>query len=90
MRIDEKTIEFLQDLKTNNNRDWFNANKPRFLEAKSDFENFLTGMIAAIAKFDPPVSRVEAGKCVFRIYRDVRFSKDKTPYKTSLGARFNL
>jgi len=84
--ISNKTFQFLKDLKENNNRDWFNANKPRFEEAKAEFEKFIGGLILRIAKFDPAIGELEPRKSIFRIYRDTRFSKDKSPYKTNLGA----
>jgi uncharacterized protein (TIGR02453 family) len=84
--ITNKTFKFLKELRTNNNRDWFNANKLGFEEVKSEFEAFIADLIPRIAAFDPPIARLEPKKCIFRIYRDTRFSKDKTPYKTNLGA----
>lgn len=84
--ISKKTFQFLKDLKKNNNRDWFQANKPRYEEAKQEFEEFIDALIAKIAEFDPSIKHHTAKECVFRIYRDVRFSKDKSPYKTHFGA----
>lgn len=86
MKITKKTFQFLKDLKENNDRDWFNANKDRYLEAKTEFDEFIDALIAEIAGFDPTVAHFRARDCVFRIYRDVRFSKDKSPYKTHFGA----
>jgi uncharacterized protein (TIGR02453 family) len=84
--ISKTTLQFLSDLKTNNNRDWFLENKPRFEEAKKEFEIFIDALILEIAKFDPSIGHHRAKDCIFRIYRDVRFSKDKSPYKTHFGA----
>jgi len=82
-----KTIlPFLEDLQKNNNREWFQKNKSRYDEAKNEFESFLELVIPAIAKYDPGVKFVEPKDCIFRIFRDVRFSKDKSPYKTNFGA----
>lgn len=78
-------IDFLSQLEKNNNRDWFNANKPSYQIAKSDFEIFVNNLIPQIHKFDPTIGSITAKECVFRIYRDVRFSKDKSPYKTNMG-----
>lgn len=78
-------IDFISKLKNNNNRDWFNANKNDFLVAKSDFEMVVNRLISKIHKFDPEIGTLAAKDCVFRIYRDVRFSKDKSPYKTNMG-----
>ncbi|MCB0668645.1 MAG: DUF2461 domain-containing protein [Saprospiraceae bacterium] len=86
MKISKKTFQFLKDLKENNDRDWFNENKDRYLEAKEEFDGFINALIAEISKFDPSVAHFTAKDCVFRIYRDVRFSKDKSPYKTHFGA----
>jgi len=81
-----KTIlDFLTKLKVNNNRDWFNENRNLYDDAKSDFENLINRLIPAIYNFDPDIGTLSAKQCVFRIYRDVRFSKDKSPYKTNMG-----
>ena len=79
-------LKFLKDLKKNNNRDWFQANKDRYDEAKAEFETFINLVIHEIARFDPSVRFIDARDCMFRIYRDVRFSKNKEPYKTNFGA----
>ena len=84
--ITKSTLQFLKELKQNNNRDWFMENKPMYEAAKKEFEGFIDGLIAEISKFDPSISHHTGKECVFRIYRDVRFSKDKSPYKTHLGA----
>lgn len=84
--IDQATFQFLKDLKTNNDREWFQANKPRFEAAKVNFEAFVDDLLQEIAKFDPSIAHHTAKNCIFRIYRDVRFSKDKSPYKTHFGA----
>ena len=84
--ISKHTYQFLKELKKNNNRNWFQANKSRFLEIKSEFEAFVQDLIAHIAVFDPSIAHLEPKECIFRIYRDTRFSKDKSPYKTNLGA----
>ena len=84
--ISAKTLNFLRALKKNNNRDWFNKNKSSYEEANTDFKTFVDELIREVAKFDKAVGSLEAKDCVFRIYRDVRFSKDKSPYKTHFGA----
>ncbi len=84
--IDKATFKFLKDLKNNNNKEWFQDNKPRYEDAKGDFENFIGELIKKIAKFDPAIGELIPKKTIFRIYRDVRFSKDKSPYKINLGA----
>lgn len=84
--ISTDTLTFLKDLKNNNNKEWFQDNKSRYEDAKSDFEEFIGVLIQNIAKFDPPIAELIPKKTIFRIYRDVRFSKDKSPYKLNLGA----
>jgi len=84
--MDTVILDFLKDLQINNNRDWFQANKDRYNLAKSTFENFIDELIPQIREFDPMVDMITAKDCVFRIYRDVRFSKDKSPYKNNMGA----
>ncbi len=79
-------LPFLADLAKNNNREWFQKNKPRYEEAKKELESFLDLVIPAISKFDPGIKFVAPKDCIFRIFRDVRFSKDKSPYKTNMGA----
>jgi len=84
--ISHKTYQFLKDLSENNNRPWFQANKHRYEEARAEFESFISKLILEIARFDSPIGVLEAKKCIFRIYRDTRFSRDKKPYKTNFGA----
>jgi uncharacterized protein (TIGR02453 family) len=86
MALDKKTFKFLKDLKKNNDRDWFQANKKRHDDIRLNFIEFIDGVLKGISRFDPALVDVEAKKSVFRIYRDTRFSKDKTPYKTNFGA----
>ena len=84
--IEQSTLNFLKELEKNNNRDWFQANKRSF-EAAQDNVTALAGyLIGEIGKFDPAVAGLDPKGCIFRIYRDIRFSKDKSPYKTNLGA----
>lgn len=83
------TLKFLTDLKKNNNKPWFDANRKAYEAAKADFAALADAVIAATAKFDPPIGDLKAKDCTFRINRDVRFSKDKSPYKTNMGASFN-
>ena len=86
----ETTFSFLKKLEANNNRDWFEKNKPAYLNAKGEFEVFVQQIINGIAKFDKRISHdLQAKDCTFRIYKDVRFSKDKTPYKNNMGASIN-
>lgn len=82
----EKTYRFLKELEANNNREWFAENKPKYQEAKIEFENFIQGMILKLQNVDPQIGNLQAKDCIFRIFRDVRFSKNKLPYKTNFGA----
>lgn len=82
-------LKFLKDIKKNNDRVWFEKNKPRYLEAKQGFEDFVAALLAEFSKFDSSVGGLDPKKLPFRIYRDVRFSKDKSPYKTNMGAGFS-
>lgn len=79
-------IQFLRQLKVNNNREWFNENKTDYEEARKQFEIFVISLIKEISLFEKNISGLGAKKTIFRIYRDVRFSKDKTPYKTAFGS----
>jgi uncharacterized protein (TIGR02453 family) len=82
----ETAFRFLKKLRTNNNRDWFEKNKPAFLEIKASFENFISDLIQEAVAFDTSLGGQDPKKLVFRIYRDVRFSKDKRPYKDYISA----
>jgi len=82
----EIILSFLSDLKANNNRDWFNANKDRYLGAKALHLEFLDKVIHGVAAFDSDIQMITAADCTFRIYRDVRFTKNKDPYKINMGA----
>ena len=84
--LSKETIAFLKGLDKNNDREWFNANKDKFVAANDNIIAVTGELIGRIGKFDPAVSGIDPKTCVFRIYRDVRFSKDKSPYKTNLGA----
>lgn len=79
-------FSFLNALKENNNRDWFHANKSKYKMAHKEVENLLNVLIPEIRKFDKSIDLLAPKDCLFRIYRDVRFSKDKRPYKTNVGA----
>jgi uncharacterized protein (TIGR02453 family) len=79
-------IDFLKELEKNNNREWFQANKAWYEEGKKEFEDFINSLIPAVAKYDDSIKFLTAKDCIWRIYRDVRFAKDKSPYKTNFGA----
>jgi len=78
-------LAFINELTENNNRDWFNANKPRYQESLEIFRGFAGELLAGISRYDPAVGNLEPKDTIFRIYKDVRFSKDKLPYKTHFG-----
>ena len=84
------SLTFLKSLQKNNNRTWFEKNREKYETAREDFANFINGLIAEIAKHHPEVKGLEAKNCMFRIYRDIRFSKDKTPYKTHFSAQVGV
>ena len=81
----KEIIEFLQDLSENNDRTWFEANRQRYQSVKQSMDRVAEALIAAVAEFDPAVEGVKVKDATYRIYRDTRFSKDKTPYKTWFG-----
>lgn len=83
--LQASTIKFLTDLKKNNTKEWFDKNKKVYETAKQNFIELTTDVLAGIAKTDETLAHLEAKKCIFRINRDVRFSKDKSPYKTNFG-----
>ncbi len=85
----EAILVFLKKLARNNNRDWFEKNKPKYLTARQEFETLVAAVLAELARFEPGLGGVDPRKLPFRIYRDVRFSKDKRPYKTNMGAGFS-
>lgn len=86
-----KLVKFLKDLKKNNNREWFQERKPRYendvLEPALDF---IEAMAAPLEKFAPEFVAIpkRSGGSLMRVYRDTRFAKDKTPYKTNVGIQF--
>jgi uncharacterized protein (TIGR02453 family) len=82
----KKTTEFLKKLKKNNNKEWFDKNRPAYEEAKIEFTAIIENVLNASVKFDKQLAGLEAKKTLFRINRDVRFSKNKDPYKNNFGA----
>lgn len=87
--IQASTIKFLKALQKNNNRPWFEKNRSQYENAKADFLLMVEQLIKAISTFDKPIGNLEAKNCTFRINRDVRFSKNKDPYKNNIAAYFN-
>lgn len=87
--ISKESLKFLADLKKNNNRDWFLANKPRYEAYKKEYHEIIAQMLDALKPKDRALKMLEVKNCTFRINRDIRFSKDKSPYKTHMGMWFN-
>lgn len=87
--IQQSTVQFLKSLHKNNNREWFLKNKQNYDAAKENFLVFVDEILKGIQNFDPTLNELVPKQCVFRINRDVRFSKNKEPYKNNFGASFS-
>lgn len=85
----QSVFTFLTRLRENNNRDWFESNKAEYEATRAEFEAFVGKVIQSVSAFEPTFASLKPKDCIFRLYRDVRFSKDKTPYKTSYSAYFS-
>jgi uncharacterized protein (TIGR02453 family) len=83
--LDKSTVAFLKKLKTNNSKEWMDANRDAYLAAKTDFENFTQDLLKIVGKNDPSIAHLQPKDCTFRINRDVRFSQNKAPYKTNMA-----
>jgi len=79
-------LDFLSDLKKNNNKEWMDSNKSRYQAVKKEFENLVRVVIEQISQFDTSIAGIEPKNCIFRLNRDIRFSNDKRPYKENMGA----
>lgn len=88
--ISSKTFDFLKKLNKNNNREWFNENKNLYTEAQQNVVSFLDELIKEMSGFDEELAKIDSKKALFRIYRDTRFSKDNSPYKTNFGASLGM
>ena len=84
------TLQFLKKLSQNNNKEWFTENKQLYSDAQTDVIEFIENLISEISKSDEEITKTDAKKSLFRIYRDTRFSKDKIPYKTNFGASLGM
>lgn len=82
----QRIIHFLKQLSENNNKDWMHANKADYQQARADFIEIVGYLIGQIQQFDSTLLEIEPKDCIFRINRDIRFSNDKSPYKTNMGA----
>ena len=78
-------LTFLAGLKANNNKPWMDENRSIYLEAKDVFLHITEELVLSVSQFDPPIAHLQPKSCIFRINRDIRFSKDKNPYKTNFG-----
>ncbi len=81
----EKLIPFLKKVKSNNNKEWFDKNRPEYEMVREELIALLGEIIKKFGKTDPSIASTDARKSIFRINRDIRFSKDKAPYKTNMG-----
>ncbi|RYJ36725.1 DUF2461 domain containing protein [Flavobacterium anhuiense] len=81
----KESLQFLDDLKKNNNREWFQENKKRYEVFKKDYHLLVSDFLDVMKPLDPSLELLEIKDCTFRINRDIRFSKDKSPYKSHLG-----
>ena len=84
--ISKSLLDFLKTLEKNNNREWFASNKNIYEKSKKELDIFIGKLIAAFGQVDKDIAYLEPKDCTFRIYRDTRFSANKTPYKTNMGA----
>ena len=82
----KQTLTFLSQLAKNNNKDWFDLNREEYQKVKKNVIQTVENIIEELAKFDPEISNQNASACLFRINKDIRFSKDKSPYKLNFGA----
>jgi uncharacterized protein (TIGR02453 family) len=87
--IEKTTLAFLSKLKKNNSKEWFDKNRSAYDAARLNMETFVGSLLANMASFEPAVGTLAAKKCLFRINRDIRFSKNKSPYKSNFGASIN-
>ncbi len=87
--LQPSTLAYIKKLSKNNNKAWFEENRQQFESAKVDFELLVKTVIENFGGTDPDIALLEPKKCIFRQYRDIRFSKDKTPYKQHMGASFD-
>ena len=87
--INTETVKFLKELKKNNSKEWFDQNRKSYEQAKENYLDFAGEVLGRMKKIDTSLTDLEPKQCVFRINRDVRFSKNKDPYKTNMGASFS-
>lgn len=88
--ITASTLKFLKQLALNNNKEWMDANRSAYEAAKQNYLEVVTALLQEMSTFEPAFAGVPAKSCIFRLNRDVRFSEDKSPYKTHFGAFFSI
>ena len=87
--LQQSTVQFLRNLKKNNKKEWFDANRTKYESAKKNVEDLSVEIIKRLSHTDDSIAHLQPKDCMFRINRDVRFSKDKSPYKTNMGVYFS-
>lgn len=87
--IHPSTFTFLKSLKKNNNKEWFDKNRNKYNAVKENFEDFVQSILEQFSKTDTDLQELSAKDCIFRINRDIRFSKNKSPYKVNRSAYFS-
>ena len=87
--LTKETMTFLENLANNNNKTWFDNHRDEYEAVKHDFEQLVATVLSSMGAIEPALKELQPKDCIMRIFRDVRFSKDKTPYKTNLGAGFS-
>lgn len=80
-----EALQFIEDLKNNNNKEWFHENKKRYELFKKEYQNLIAEILQEMRPLDDSIANLEVKNCTFRINRDIRFSKDKSPYKSNMG-----
>ncbi len=86
--IDPRTFQFLTDLAENNHKEWFHENRSSYEYAREGFLGLCSEILAGLQEFQPNLLHTDVKKCILRINRDIRFSKDKSPYRGYFGAGF--
>jgi uncharacterized protein (TIGR02453 family) len=81
----KEALQFIEDLKNNNNKEWFHENKKRYELFKKEYQNIIAEILQEMKPLDPSLANLEVKNCTFRINRDIRFSKNKSPYKSNMG-----
>jgi uncharacterized protein (TIGR02453 family) len=83
--LQQTTLQFFRELRNNNSKAWFDQNRPRYEEVKKDYHRLTAALLERMQAIEPALAHLQVKDCVFRINRDIRFSKNKDPYKTHLS-----